>query len=192
MVDESVRKHLHESLRVMRTVLVHKVDGLSEYDIRRPLTATGTNLLGLIKHVTPWESRYFGEVFDRPPRQEVPSWRNREANRASLWVTPEETRDQVIGRYERACRHSDSTIGALPIDARGHVPWWTIPDVTLSIVLSHMLAETARHAGHADILREQLDGAVGDEVSGPSRSVADRTAFCRQIDNAARQAESRR
>ena len=63
MIDDVTKEQLHEYLKSTRTVLVHKVDGLSEYDARRPLTASGTNLLGLVKHVTLWESRYLGEVF---------------------------------------------------------------------------------------------------------------------------------
>ena len=65
--------------------------------------------------------------------------------------------------YRRACEHSDATIAALDIDAPGHVPWWPRPDVKLFNVMVHLLAETHRHAGHTDILREQLDGAVGTE-----------------------------
>lgn len=76
-------------------------------------------------------------------------------------MTAEETRAEIVDRYRRAWEHSDATIAALPIDAPGHVPWWPRPDVTLFTVLVHVLTETNRHAGHADVLREQLDGAVG-------------------------------
>ena len=78
-----------------------------------------------------------------------------------MWVTAAETRTQVIGFYRRACDHADATIEELPIGALGHVPWWPRPDVKLFTMMVHVLQDTTRHAGHADILREQLDGRTG-------------------------------
>jgi len=66
MIDDFAEHDLHQGLRRERNTLLWKLDGLSEYDARRPLTATGTNLVGLVKHVATVEARYFGEVFDRP------------------------------------------------------------------------------------------------------------------------------
>jgi hypothetical protein len=83
-----------------------------------------------------------------------------------FWATEDETRAEIIDRYQRACEHSDATITALPIDAPGHVPWWPRPDVKLFNVMVHVLTETSRHTGHADILREQLDDSVGDGAQG--------------------------
>ena len=80
---------------------------------------------------------------------------------SDMWATEHETRDQIIERYRRAWEHADATIDELPIDAPGHVPWWPRPDVKLFAVMVHVLSETSRHAGHADILREQLDGRGG-------------------------------
>jgi hypothetical protein len=134
-------------------------NGLSEYDIRRPLTVTGTNLLGLVKHMATWEARYLGETFDRPFPQPLPRWQD--ADGSDLWVTPDETRERVIGFYRRAWDHADATITELPIDAVGHVPWWPSPDVKLFTMMVHVLQDSTRHAGHADILREQLDGRTG-------------------------------
>lgn len=190
VIDEFAKEYLHDDVRSIRSVLVRKVDGLSEYDIRRPLTATGTNLLGLIKHMALWESRYFGEVFSRPFPGTVPRWDDFDANRASLWVTQDETRDEIVDRYKQVWRHSDATIDALRIDAPGHVPWWPRPNVMLFNVMVHMLTETARHAGHADILREQLDGAVGDDSSAPPRDGAYWQSLCSGIEDAARTAQS--
>jgi hypothetical protein len=161
MIDEFAKEYLHGDLRSVREVLVWKLDGLSEYDVRRPLTATGTNLLGLVKHLTVTEARYFGFVFDRPFPEPLPRWDDAEAGDAAMWATEHETRQDLIDRYRRAWAHSDATITALPIDAPGHVPWWPRPDVKLFNILVHVLTETSRHAGHADILREQLDGATG-------------------------------
>ncbi|SER38182.1 DinB family protein [Actinokineospora terrae] len=160
MIDDFAKEYLHGDLREFREVLLRKLDGLSEYDIRRPLTPTGTNLLGLVKHLSLSEARYFGEVFDRPFPEPVPRWDDLDQRGTDLWATEHETREEITGRYRRAWEHADTTIAALAIDAPGHVPWWPRPDVMLFNVLVHMLTETSRHAGHADILREQLDGGV--------------------------------
>ena len=161
MIDEFAKEYLHDDLRWIREAVLWKLDGLSEYDIRRPLTATGTNHLGLIKHLATWEARYFGDVFNRPFPEPLPRWDDEAASGTDLWVTEHETRDEIIDFYRRVSEHSDATINALPIDAPGYVPWWPRPDVKLFNILVHILSETQRHAGHADILREQLDGAVG-------------------------------
>ena len=78
-----------------------------------------------------------------------------------MWATEHETREEIIGFYRRVWEHSDATIDALPIGAPGYVPWWPRPNVKLFNIVVHILSETNRHAGHADILREQLDGAIG-------------------------------
>lgn len=77
-----------------------------------------------------------------------------------MWATADESHEQIIGLYKRAWEHSDATINTLALDAIGHVPWWP-GDVTLHRILVHMIAETDRHAGHADIVRELIDGAAG-------------------------------
>jgi hypothetical protein len=167
VIDEYAKDYLHDELRFTRRALVRKLDGLSEYDIRRPLTVTGTNLLGLVKHLATWEARYLGEIFDRPFPEPLPRWQD--ADGSDLWVTPDETRDDIITFYRRAWDHADATITELPLDAPGHVPWWPRPDVKLFGVIVHILNDTARHAGHADILREQLDGHTG--VTGDEQQI---------------------
>jgi hypothetical protein len=161
VIDDFAKEYLHGDLRDARATMLWKLDGLSEYDVRRPLTATGTNLLGLVKHLSMWEARYFGDVFGRPFPERLP-WGDDDAEYAAdLWVTPEETRAEIVDRYRRVWEHSDATIAALDVDSPGHVPWWPRPNVMLFNVLVHVLTETNRHAGHADILREHVDGAVG-------------------------------
>jgi hypothetical protein len=179
VIDEFAKDYLHDELRFTRQALVWKLDGLSEYDIRRPLTATGTNLLGLVKHMATWEARYLGEIFGRPFPEPLPRWQDSDGS--DLWVTQDETREQIVGFYRRAGDHADATIKELPIDAPGHVPWWPRPDVKLFNIMVHVLGDTTRHAGHADILREQLDGRTG---------VAD--GYEEQIDVAAREAHRAR
>jgi hypothetical protein len=161
MIDSFAKDYLHSDLRDIRETMLWKLDGLSEYDIRRPLTSTGTNLLGLIKHLSNTEARYFGDVFGRPFPERLPWWDGDAEDDADKWVTAQETRAEIIDRYRRAWMHADATIDALDIDAPGHVPWWPRPNVKLFNVLVHVLTETNRHAGHADILREQLDGTTG-------------------------------
>jgi hypothetical protein len=175
VIDDFAKEYLHGDLREVRETMLWKLEGLGEYAARRPLTSTGTNLLGLVKHLTITEARYFGEVFDRPFPERLPWW-DRDADfAADKFATAAESRAEIVDRYRRACEHSDATIAALAVDAPGHVPWWPRPDVKLFTVLVHVLTETNRHAGHADILREQLDGAVGTDagtVPPPERDVA--------------------
>jgi uncharacterized damage-inducible protein DinB len=154
---------LHRYLRVAREALVWKLDGLGEYDIRRPVVRTGTNLLGLVKHVASVEAGYFGATFGRAFPEPLP-WFDEDAEpNADMWATADESRDDIVGLYQRVWVHSDATIGALDLDAHGRVPWWTEErrDVTLHTIFVHMIAETHRHAGHADVVRELIDGAVG-------------------------------
>ena len=187
MIDEFAKQYLHEGLRRHRKALLWKLDGLSEYDARRPLTATGTNLLGLVKHAATVEARYFGEVFDRPSPEPLPRWQDHDGS--DLWVTEDESREQIIDFYRRTWEHSDATIDELPLDAAGHVPWWSepYPNTNLFAVMVHVLGESIRHAGHTDILREGLDGRTGSfaEYERPIDEEA-RAAHCAKIEQAAR------
>jgi len=125
MMDGFAKKYLHDDLREARTGLVGKIHGLPEYDVRRPLTRTGTNLLGLVKHLTLSEARYFGAIFNRPYPEPIPTFDDpRFENRDHMWVTERESRADIVIAYQRACKHADETIEALPIDAPGYVPWW--------------------------------------------------------------------
>lgn len=157
------KEDLHRYLKDIREALVWKLDGLSEYEIRRPMVPTGTNLLGLVKHVASVELGYFGDCFGRPFPEPLP-WSEDDAEpNADMWATAEESREQIVGLYQRAWAHSDATIDELTLDATGRVPWWPEDrrEVTLHRILVHVIAETARHAGHADIVRELVDGTVG-------------------------------
>ena len=163
MTDADEKQTLHRYLRNARGVLLWKLEGLSDYDIRRPMTPTGTNLLGLIKHCAAIEFMYFGQVVDRPfPGADDLDWHENGAE-SGLYATAAESREQVTDFYQRVWGHSDATIEELPLDARGTVPWWPEESrhPTLHSLLVHTIQETARHAGHADIIRETIDGAVG-------------------------------
>lgn len=157
------KAELHRYLQVGREALLWKLDGLSEYDVRRPLVPTGTNLLGLVKHVASVELGYFGETFGRPSGIAMPWFAPDAEPNADMWATADESRDQIVGLYRDAAAHSDATIAAFGLDAIGHVPWWPAgsDEVTLHTVLVHVVAETHRHAGRADIVRELIDGSAG-------------------------------
>lgn len=193
MIDEFAKDNLHGRLRRDREALLWKLDGLSEYDARRPLTVTGSNLLGLVKHVASVEARYFGEVFDRPSPEALPRWQDHDGS--DLWAAEDETRDQIIEFYRRTWEHSDATINELSLDAPGLVPWWPAPhaDTNLFAVMVHVLGETNRHAGHADILRETIDGRTGVRPEHEMQIDEEaRAASYAKIEQAARSAASAR
>jgi uncharacterized damage-inducible protein DinB len=156
-------------LRARRSELLAKLDGLDEYDVRRPMTPTGTNLLGLVKHVASVELEYFTDVFARPTGRVLPWFADDAEPDADFWVPADETREDVVALHHFSAEHSDATIEALPLDAPGEVPWWPAErrQVTLHQILVHMTTETARHAGHADILRELIDGSAGHSPGDP-------------------------
>ena len=84
------------------------------------------------------------------------------------WATADETRTEIVDLYRRVWSHSDATIDALALDTMGYVPWWQ-EEVPLFNVMVHCLSDATRHAGHADILREGLDGSVGVGADSPPR-----------------------
>ena len=111
-------------LQVARDALLWKLEGLSEYAVRRPLVPTGTNLLGLVKHVASVEVGYFGDTFGRPFNEPLP-WTDEDAEpNADMWATAEESREDIVGLDRRVWAHSDATIDTLALDAIGHVAWW--------------------------------------------------------------------
>ena len=192
MTTTEPKAMLSRYLQSGRDAMLWKLRDLSEYDVRRPLTPTGTNLLGMVKHLASVEFGYFGETFGRPSEEPLP-WLDEGAEpNADMWVPADQSRQQVVDLYHRAWVHSDLTITTLPLEAVGRVPWW--PDerseVSLQHVLVHMIAETHRHAGHADILRELIDGAAGlamhnDNLApGDSRWWAD---YRQRLETSARQ-----
>lgn len=149
-------------LQGARDVLVWKMDGLTERQVRRPLTTTGTNLLGLVKHAINTEVIYFGTVFGRlwPTPDELVQPDDPD-DLAGFYARADESRTQIVDLYRRVQAFADETIASLPLDAVGHVPHWGNAEITLLEALIHKTSDLQRHAGHADILREQLDGQVG-------------------------------
>jgi uncharacterized damage-inducible protein DinB len=182
-------------LQQARDAMLWKLDGLGEYDIRRPMTPTGTSLLGMVKHLAGVEAGYFGATFGRPFPEPLP-W---DADGLDLdptidmWATAQESRAAITGLYRRAWAHADATISELPLDAAGQVPWWPAPPnpVTLEQILVHVIGETNRHAGHADIIRELMDGSAGLRASGsnlPQQDAAGWASHRDRVEQAARAA----
>jgi hypothetical protein len=180
MTISDQKADLRRYLQQARDAMLWKVDGLSEYDIRRPLTPTGTNLLGLVKHLAGCEIGYFGDTFGRP-LADPPPWTDDELLEREPMIdmsaTADEPRDYILGWYRKAWAHADETFDALELEDIGHVPWWPgeHSEVDLHRILVHMIAETHRHAGHADILRELIDGSAGlrrDSTNLPSNDQA--------------------
>jgi len=174
VTEADEKAQLRRYLQRGREALLWKLDGLGEYDIRRPFTPTGTNLLGLVKHAATNELFYFSDVFGRPFGEKVP-WIPDDLDEATigdlsadgqvvdLWATADESREQITSLYRRVWAHSDETIDKLRLDAPGYVPWWRSEErnVTLHQIMIFVVSETDRHAGHADIVREMIDGAAG-------------------------------
>ena len=191
MTEFDPKAELRFYLTRAHDALLWKMDGLSEYDVRRPLVPTGTNLLGLVKHVAGVAAGYFGECFGRPFPEPMPWLDDDTEPNADMWATAEESREQIVGLYRRAWVHADATIEVLPLDARGNVPWWPADrrEPTLHRVLVHMIAETERHAGHADIVRELVDGSVGiraEHSSLPDFDAARWTTYRDRVEQAAK------
>jgi uncharacterized damage-inducible protein DinB len=183
---------IHRYLRISRDALLAKLDGLSERDVRWPMTQTGTNLLGLVKHVASVELGYFGEVFDRPSNLPL-LWLNEDAEiNADMWATADESREEIVTLYQQAAAHADETIAALTLESPGLVPWWP-PErhhVTLQQIMVHVSVEMARHAGHADILRELIDGAAGNNDGNlPDQTAEQWAAYRQRLEKAAVEAE---
>ena len=180
-------------LQQRRADLLGTLEGLSEYDARRPLVPTGTNLAGLVKHVALVQLGYLGATFGRPSEHDRPF--DEDEPDADMWLPAGESVADVVALYEASAAHADATVEALPLDAVGRVPWWPAErsTATLHQLLVRVCLEVARHAGHADVLRELLDGRAGQRPGDPD--VPERTpeqwaAYCARIEAAARGAGS--
>jgi len=162
-------------LQAQRDAVLWKLDGVSERDLRMPMTASGTNLLGLVKHLAGVEAEYFGACLGPPWPDLMVWWHETAEPNADMWASADESPEQIIDLYHRVQVRADATIAELPLDAVAHVPWWSPHDTTLHHLLVHMIAETARHAGHMDILRETIDGQRGLLRTVPNLPDADET-----------------
>lgn len=179
----------------LNEAVLHKLDGLTEYDLRRPMTPTATNLLGVTLHLASLQAEYFGTTFGRPfPREgELYFLTDDDADpQDDLWVRPESTSAWVIDLYRASWEHAQETFAPLALDAPGRIPTSRHAEVTLGGMLVHMVDETARHAGHMDVVRELIDGAVG-RYAGDGNIIDgyDWAAYRDRVEAGARDAQER-
>ncbi len=162
--EDALTADLLRYLQEARDNVLSTLDGLSEYDMRRPMTPSATSLLGLVKHLAGVELGYLGDCVGRPSPVRLP-WVDDESiwDSADMWATAGETSGDIVALYRTAQQHSDQSITELGLDAPASVAWWPQArrDTTLGSLLVRVVAETAQHAGHADILRDRIDGRAG-------------------------------
>ncbi|MEU4563424.1 DinB family protein [Actinoplanes sp. NPDC023936] len=151
--DDGERDTVLAFLSFARSCVLKKVDGLGEEELRRRLVLSNTTLLGLVQHLTDGERYWFGYTLAGDQRYAALDF--------DMVVPPDRSVEQVIASYREAIAESDAHIGAAAdLEIRTAHPVADEPR-TLRWVLAHMTSETVRHAGHADILRELIDGATG-------------------------------
>ena len=151
------KESLKASLDRHRDVILWKLEGLGDEELRRPMTPSGTNLLGLVKHLGAVEYGWFVATFGRATE---PLPFDEDDPDADLRVAPHETTEDVLAFYGRARAAADRVIDELDLDDTGRA--WFGDRVSMRWVLIHMIEENARHAGHVDIVRELIDGTAGD------------------------------
>ena len=179
----------------LNEAVLHKLEGLSEYDLRRPMTPTSTNLLGVAMHLASLQAEYFGATFGRPfPREgEFYFLSDDDADpQDDLWVRPEATSEWVVEMVSATWEHAKETFAALDLASTGQIPTRPYREVTLGEMLVHMVDETARHAGHMDIVRELIDGSAG-RYAGDGNIIDgyDWAAYRARVEAGAREAQER-
>ena len=143
-------------LDFLRATLLWKIEGLSDDDLRRAMTPSGVSLLGIVKHSAYVERGWFRSVF-RGEEVFLP-WRD--GDRDADWrIEPGETTEEIVGLYREEVERSRAIVAGEPWEARAKRPEY---EQTLGWILTHMVEEVARHCGHADILREAIDGQTGE------------------------------
>src|SRR5690606_1220084 len=120
MTDKEI---LSAALQEVRDAMLYKLDGLSDTDMRLPMVPSGTNLLGLVKHLAGLEYGYLGAAFGRPAPERM-SWIDDGTvwDGADMWAAEGETTDYLTGLYRRACAHADATIETPDLSAVRTVP----------------------------------------------------------------------
>lgn len=153
---------LRVALERHREAVLWKLEGLDDEQLRRPMTPSGTNILGLVKHLGGAELGWFCGAFGR---ETGPLPFDFEVDETSdMRVEPDESTADILAFYARARAAADRVIEELALDDLGKA--WFGDAVSLRWVLIHMTTETTRHAGHLDILRELIDGSTGDHQRG--------------------------
>lgn len=191
---DDLKEHLATYLNHTREAMLWKVEGLSEKEMTRPMVGSGTNILGLIQHLASVEYGYFVECLGfavEDERYDV-LMADTEAS-ADMWVPADVPCSEILAFYRRAIDAANRNIAALPLDAPATIPWWAPEkrNTTLGRLLLHMNVETARHAGHADILRELIDGSIGMRQDNTNMPPYDDSSWKELHANILRASESR-
>ena len=155
------KESLRASLDRHRDVVLWKLEGLDDEQLRRPMVPSGTNLLGLVKHLASVEYGWFCETFGRES-DAVPFDELEDDPEADMRAEPHETTADIVAYYGRARSAADKVTDELDLEVTGTA--WFGEAVSMRWVLIHMIEETARHSGHMDIMRELIDGATGDHL----------------------------
>jgi hypothetical protein len=154
---DAEKQSLHASLDRHRDVVLWKLDGLDDEQVRRPMTPSGTNLIGLVKHLASVEYGWFCDTFGYP--SDAVPFDPADPN-GDMRALPHETTGAIVAYYGRARAAADASIRTIGLDDLGTS--WSGKSVSMRWVLIHLIEDTARHAGHMDILRELIDGRTGD------------------------------
>jgi hypothetical protein len=155
---------LTEALAGVRAHLLHKLEGIDEESARRPMTPSLTSLLGIVKHVTGTELRIC-DTFGRPRPPFPPEVDGELWFGGDMWARPDETIADIAQQYRNACAAVDEVVRDTDLDTRGE---WMGLRTTLRALLIGQIWETAQHAGHADVVRELIDGSLGGPRSAES------------------------
>jgi hypothetical protein len=167
-MSDALKGDLQHYLQQARESVVRTLEGLSEYDVRRPLVPSGTNLLGIVKHLIGIELSYLSTCVGRTPPMTLPwvedgsIWES-----ADMWATADESRDHLLDLYRAVWQLSDASLAELGLDAPGHVSWWSAGerDTTFGHLVVRVLEDTAQHAGQCDVIREMIDGRTGSDAT---------------------------
>jgi hypothetical protein len=155
---------LLRALQGNRRAVLGKVEGLTLDEATSLRLPSGVTLLGVVAHLAAVEREWFGHCYLGESLNGYGD--DEEGEDTSFSIDPAWTLDDVVNGYRIACRRSQEIVAAAPsLDDPTREPHWYFGIVTLRFVLQHVLTETARHAGHLDILRELTDGAVGDDLA---------------------------
>jgi hypothetical protein len=151
----SEREVLEAFLDLYRDIVISKATGVPTDAARRQLVPSPTTLAGLVKHLASVEREWFRGILDRRPADEV----GVHVADDGWGVGPDETIEELVADYQRACAESRQVAARFSLEKS--VPIARLGQVSLRWIYVHLIEETARHAGHADIRREQTDGATG-------------------------------
>lgn len=154
---------LRNYLNDARSIVLWKCESLSEELARRPMTPTGTHLLGVVHHLAVTEYGYFGQCLGRVPNDEhVLNLLQSDDPQIDFQPPADYSAQDVLDLYRKSIAFSEQAIEDLELDSPAVIPWWSAHrQSTLEHLIVHMIAETSRHAGQLDIVRELLDGQVG-------------------------------